>query len=193
MRFTVLAVLSLALSATALAGNPPPPPPPQGASATAPGAIAGGKVTAFDATKKSLVVEANGQKITLDISKATVAGNVAVGAIVDVTHANGAASAVSVRGAGGAPPAGATAGTSTTAGAQTAVATGTAVASAPGAIAGAKVTAFDAAKKIMVVDVNGQKVEVNVANATIAGQIAVGKVVDVTHSNNVASSVAVRP
>ena len=190
MRFTVLAVLSLALSATALAGNPPPPPPPQGASATAPGAIAGGKVASFDPAKKVMVVEANGQKISIDISKAAVSGQIVVGAIVDVTHANGSASAVAVRGAGSPP---ATAGTGTPAGAQTAVAGGTATASAPGAISGAKVTAFDATKKIMILDVNGQKVEVNVANATITGQIAVGKAVDVAHSNNVASAVSVRP
>ena len=70
---------------------------PGSPTATAPGAIAGGKVTANDAAKHSLTVQANGTTTVLDIYKAAVAGTIVVGKLVDVTYAGTMASAVSVR------------------------------------------------------------------------------------------------
>ena len=183
MRAVVFGVLALSLSTPALAGGAPPP---AGTQAVAPGSIAGGKVVAFDPTKKVMTVEAGPEKIVLDISKANVAGELKVGAIVDVTHANGAASNVAVRppqgGAGAPAPAGGPAPTA---------APGTAV--APGAISGGKVIAFDAGKHMMTVDANGQKVDIAVGTAVINGQIAVGKFVDVTYANGAAQAINVRP
>lgn len=181
MRLVLIALLSFSFAPAVYAQGLP-----AGTTASVPGAIAGGKVVAFDSAKKVLVVEAGGQKTTLDISKATVAGTLAVGAIVDVTHSGGVASAVSVRGApqqGGQQAAGQQTGGQQTGGA----------AVAPGAISGAKVVAFDSAKKIMTIDAGGQKFEINVANAVVNGNIAVGRIVDVSHSGGSASAVNVRP
>lgn len=178
MRFALLSVFALAFASPALAQTLPAV---AGVTASVPGAISGGKVVAFDSAKKVLVVEAGGQKTSLDVSKAAVAGNLAVGAIVDVTHANGVASAVSVRSApqqGGQQAAGQQTG-------------GAAV--APGAISGAKVVAFDSSKKLMTIDAGGQKFEINVANAVVNGTIAVGRIVDVSQTGGSASAVNVRP
>ncbi len=170
MRAVLLGVLALSVSAPALAGDAPPP---AGAQASAPGSVAGAKVIAFDATKKVMTIEAGSQKINLDISKANIAGEIIVGAVVDVTHANGAATNVAVR-----PPPGKT---------------GTATASAPGAISGGKVIAFDPTKRSMTVDANGQKVDIALGNAVVNGEVAVGKIVDVTFANGTAQAVNVRP
>lgn len=178
MRPVLLTVFALAVSAPVLAGSPPPP--PQGA-ATAPGAIAGGKIIAFDAASKMLTVDANGQKVQVDTSKAAVAGQLNPGAIVDVTFANGVASAVAVRPANGQPPPTATA----------AATTGTAT--APGAIAGGKIIVFDSAKKTMVVEANGQKYDLALGSAVVNGQLAVGRIVDVTFANGSVQAVNVRP
>lgn len=183
MRSVILGVLALAVSAPAFAGEPAPAQgPAAGAPAqTAPGAIAGGKVVAFDPTKKSMTVDANGQKHTIDISKSNIAGEIKEGAIVDVTFANGSATAVAVRPPpqGAAPPQG----TAAQAGG----------AQGPAAIAGGKVIAFDPAKKLMTVDANGQKVDVMLGNAVISGQVKVGAVVDVAFANGAPSAVSVRP
>lgn len=184
MKYVALAVLALSLSAPAFAGS----------TAQAPGAIAGGKVEAFDPVKKVIVIDANGTKTEVSTAGAAIAGQIAVGKMVDITWANGVASAIAVRpdggqqGAQGAqqtpppPPPGAGAPPPPTG-----------QASVPGAIAGGKVVAFDPAKKVIVVEVNGQKTELNIGSAAISGQIAVGKIVDVTSANGVASAVAVRP
>lgn len=180
MRLALIALLSLSFAPAASAQGMP-----VGMSASVPGAIAGGKIVSFDSARKVIVVEYGGQKTTLDISKAPVAGNLVVGAIVDVTYANGVASAVSVRSA---PQGGEQAGAQQAGGQSTG---GAAVAG--GAISGAKVVAFDAAKRLMTVDAGGQKFEINVANAVVSGNIAVGKIVDVSQAGGVASAVSVRP
>lgn len=177
MRAVLIGVLALSLSTPALAGGAPPP---GGQQAVAPGSIAGGKIVAFDSAKKVMTVEAGPEKIVLDISKANIAGDLKVGAIVDVTHANGAASNVAVR-----PPQGGAGGPAPTA------APGAAV--APGAISGGKVIAFDAGKHMMTVDANGQKFDIAIGTAVINGQIAVGKVIDVTFANGAAQAINVRP
>lgn len=183
MRPVILGLLALALSAPAFAQTPPPPP---GQTASAPGAIAGGKVTSFDAAKHVMTVDANGQQVTVDTTKAAIAGTITPGAIVDVTFANGAASAIAVRAAAGGPaPQG---------GSQqkTAVAS-TGGASGPGAIAGGKVVSFDPGKHQMVVDANGQQITVMLGSAVVNGEILPGKVVDVSFANGAAAAVNVRP
>ncbi len=177
MRSVVLSVLALSLSfsAPALAGDAPPA---QGAAVTAPGSIAGGKVAAFDPAKKTMTVDANGQKITLDISKANIAGEIKVNAIVDVTHANGAATNIAVR-----PPPGAQGGAQASGGQAT----------APGAIAGGKVIAFDATKRLMTVEANGQKVDILLGNAVVNGEVKVGAIVDVAFAAGAPAAVNVRP
>lgn len=168
MRAVLFGVLALSLSAPAFAQATA-----QGTTAVAPGAIAGAKVTIFDAARKSMTVDANGQKFVIDISKAAIAGTIQVGVIVDVTHTNNVASAVSVRG-GPAPT------------------QATAQASAPGAIAGGKVVEFDPQKRLMKVDANGQKVDILLGDAVVSGEIAVGKIVDVTFADGEAVAVSVR-
>lgn len=172
MRAVLFGVLALSLSAPAFAQATA-----QGTTAVAPGAIAGAKVTIFDAARKSMTVDANGQKYVIDISKAAIAGTIQVGVIVDVTHTNNVASAVAVR--GGPPPQ------------QQAAASGT-QASAPGAIAGGKVVEFDPQKRLMKVDANGQKLDILLGDAVVSGEVAVGKIVDVTFANGKAVAVSVR-
>ena len=181
MKTLTFAALSLAFVAPAYAGDATGGQQVVAAGGTA--AVAGGKITAFDANKKILVIEANGVKTELSTASAMVAGQLAVGKEVDIVWANGLAVAISVRGDSGSTVVTTTNGL---------VGFG-AVATAPGAIAGGKITAYDAAKKTMTVEANGQKTEISIANAAIAGQIAVGKIVDVTFSNGKASAVAVRP
>ena len=183
MRPVMLGILAIAFSAPVFAQTPPPPP---GQTASAPGAIAGGKVVSFDPAKHLMTVDANGQQVTVDTTKAAVAGVIAPGAVVDVTFANGAASAVAVRPAAGGTPA--AQGSSQQ---HTVAATGSA--SGPGAIAGGKVLSFDPQKHQMVVDSNGQQVTVMLGSAVVNGEIMPGKIVDVSFANGAAAAVNVRP